>query len=191
MKKKLFLLATITICTALFAMGTLAYTPVDGQAHNVITTGNVQIAIKESRVTTSGALEAYPSTAIPAMPATSASKIAQVENTGKADAYVRAKYDVKVTSSTGAALQWDAKAIDTTGRDQKWVNGNDGWYYYTDIVKAKNLTEPLFTEVVFNGPNMGNEYQGSSVQVNVYAQAVQAANQNADDVSKVKGWPAE
>lgn len=186
MKKKIFLLATITICTALFAMGTLAYTPTDGQAHNVITTGNVQIAIKESRVTTSGALEAYPSTAIPAMPATSASKIAQVENTGKADAYVRAKYDVTVKSSTGAALQWDSKAIDTTGRDQKWEKNSDGWYYYTDVVKAGDITEPLFEEVVFNGLNMGNEYQGCSVDVNVKAQAVQAKNNDSR-----LGWPSE
>ena len=52
------------------------------------------------------------------------------------------------------------------------------------------MTKPLFTEVVFDGPNMTNEYQNCTVEVIVTAQAVQSAN-NGEAVLTADGWPEE
>ena len=39
-------------------------------------------------------------------------------------------------------------------------------------------------------PRMGNEYQNCTVNINIYAQAVQTANNNPEGgVTEVKGWP--
>ena len=39
-----------------------------------------------------------------------------------------------------------------------WVE-DGGWYYYNSVLSAGDVTEPLFSEVVFYGPSMTNEYQ--------------------------------
>lgn len=47
MKRKLLLLSVLAICVATLAAGTLAYFSANGTARNVITTGNVSIAVEE------------------------------------------------------------------------------------------------------------------------------------------------
>ena len=47
MKRKLLILSVLAICIATLAAGTLAYFTSEGKAHNVITTGGVEIAVAE------------------------------------------------------------------------------------------------------------------------------------------------
>ena len=47
MKRKLLILSVLVICIATLAAGTLAYFTSEGTAHNVITTGGVEIAVQE------------------------------------------------------------------------------------------------------------------------------------------------
>ena len=48
-------------------------------------------------------------------------------------------------------------------------------------------TDVLFDEVHFDGPTMGNAYQGCEVNIIVSAQAVQVAN-NGATVQEAAGW---
>ena len=47
MKRKVLALAVVTICLAIIASGTLAYFTAEETAHNVITSGNINIEIVE------------------------------------------------------------------------------------------------------------------------------------------------
>ena len=47
MKRKLLILSVLTILLAILAANTLAYFTADTAAHNVITTGNVDIVLNE------------------------------------------------------------------------------------------------------------------------------------------------
>ena len=47
MKRKLLILSVLAICVAALATGTLAYFTAEGKAHNVTTTGGVDIAVRE------------------------------------------------------------------------------------------------------------------------------------------------
>ena len=47
MKRKLLILSVLAICVAIVAAGTLAYFTAEDTAHNVITTGGVDIELKE------------------------------------------------------------------------------------------------------------------------------------------------
>lgn len=47
MKRKLLILSVLAICIATLAAGTLAYFTSEGKAHNVITTGGVEITVQE------------------------------------------------------------------------------------------------------------------------------------------------
>lgn len=197
MKRKLLLMASLAICVATIATGTLAYFNAEDKAHNVITTNGISIAIEEWQKTDGGALEEYPKDEpIKVMPGTVVSKIATVRNL-QAESYIRAKIEVvfsKGSPSNAMELSEEtlARLVTVEINDDDWVRkaGDTEWWYYKDSVKTGDVTTPLFEEVRFSGPNMTNEYQNCKIEVNVSAEAVQAANNKASATNAL-GWPTE
>lgn len=181
MKRKLLILSVLAICIATVAAGSLAFFTSEGKAHNVITTGGVEIAISEW---------ADEERTVPfedltgAMPGATVTKIAEVKNTGASDAWVRVKVEKNITLSGEGTPDTDLAELDLNTAD--WTE-KDGYYYYTRVLKPGEVTAPVFTAVTFNA-EMGNEYQNATATVDVSAQAVQTAN-NGDTATDAMGWP--
>ena len=137
----------------------------------------------------------YPDDPISVMPGVTVIKIATIKNL-EAEAYIRAKFEVVITREDGSAMELSpetlASIISLTMNGEDWLrkDGDGEWWYYADAVAAGASTEAFFTEVVFDGPNMTNEYQNCTVEVIVKAQGVQTAN-NGDSALEAAGWPAE
>ena len=192
MKKKLLLLAVVAICAAILASGTLAYFTSADQVHNVITSGAVDIQIEEWQDEIGNP---YPDEPIEVMPGVTVSKIATIKN-WEAEAYIRAKFEVVITDANGNEMQIAPETLASmitltmNGEDWQSKDGDGEWWYYNDPVKTGESTEAFFTEVVFDGPNMTNEYQNCTAQVIVTAQGVQTANNGASAL-EAAGWPAE
>ena len=184
MKRKLLILSVLAICVAIVAAGTLAYFTSEGKAHNVITTGGVEIAVQEwadeEKKTPFEDLEGI-------MPGMTVTKIAEIKNTGAADAWIR----VLVTKSIQLAGEGtpDAGLVELDLNLTDWTQGEDGYLYYNKALKPGEVTAPIFTTVTFN-VTMGNEYQNAAATVDVAAQAVQTAN-NGETVMEAQGWPAD
>ena len=182
MKRRALILSALALLAALFAAGTIAYFTAEGQAHNVITTGGVDIAVQEWADEDKTQPFQDPTGV---MPGTTVTKIAEVKNTGAADAWVR----VQVTQS----IQRDKELYPNDGlvtldyNTTDWTQGEDGYFYYNKVLKPGEVTEPIFTNVAFSG-TMDNAYQGAQVVVDVAAQAVQTAH-NGSTVTDAKGWP--
>lgn len=182
MKRRVLILSALALLAALFAAGTIAYFTAEGQAHNVITTGGVDIAVQEWADEDKTQPFQDPTGV---MPGTTVTKIAEVKNTGAADAWVR----VQVTQS----IQRDKELYPNDGlvtldyNTTDWTRGEDGYFYYNKVLKPGEVTEPIFTNVAFSGA-MDNAYQGAQVVVDVAAQAVQTAH-NGSTVTDAKGWP--
>lgn len=189
MKKRIFALAVVMSCLSILASTTLAYFTDIGTARNVITSGGVGIEVVEQQLV-NGTLQPYPSQPIPVMPAATVSKIVSVRSTGQA-AWVRVNYTLTVYDADGKEMEIPAdelnRVIVITPDSSNWTL-KDGWWYYTDAVKAGDMTKPLFDEVVFSGPDMDNKYQSCTVVIDVTAQAVQQAN-NGSTVMEALGWP--
>lgn len=183
MKKKLLILSVLVICIATLAGGTIAYFTSEYTAHNVITTGGVEIELlewaDEDKKTPFEDLDGV-------MPGTTVTKIVEVKNTGSAPAWVRVSVEKSITLANGNQAD-STSFVEVNINDKDWTNGNDGYYYYNEKLDAGETTKPLFTSVTFNA-GMGNEYQNSTATVDVYAQAVQSAN-NGTDVFSATGWP--
>ena len=192
MKKKLLLLASVAICVAILASGTLAYFTSEDQVHNVITTNAVNIEIEEWQEEIGNP---YPDDPIEVMPGATVSKIATIKNL-EAEAYIRAKFEVVITRADQTVMELSsetlASIITLTMNGEDWLrkDGDGEWWYYNAPVKTDESTEAFFTEVVFDGPNMTNEYQNCTVEVIVKAQGVQTAN-NGDSAIEAAGWPVE
>lgn len=195
MKKRILLLAAVVLCVSTFATGTLAYFTSEKKVHNVITSGAVDIEIEEWQKKGEDLVPYPKEEPIKVMPGTTVSKIATIKNTD-AESYIRAKFEVVITGSDGNVMELSpetlASIVSVTVNGEKWLrkDGDGIWWYYADAVASGTSTEAFFSEVVFDGPNMTNEYQNCKVEVIVKAQAVQTAN-NHKDVLKAEGWPVE
>ena len=181
MKRKLLILSVLAICVAILAAGSLAYFTSEGKAHNVITSGGVEIAVQEwadeGRTTPFEDLTGV-------MPDTTVTKIAEIKNTGASAAWVRVKVE-KAIKLTGGGIP-DVSMVQLDVNTTDWTE-KDGYFYYTKALKPGEITAPIFTAVTFKA-DMGNEYQNATATVDVSAQAVQTAN-NGDTVMDAKGWP--
>ena len=191
MKKRIFALAVVLICLSILASTTLAYFTDTGTTRNVITSDGIDIAIEEWQETPAGLIP-YPSQPIMVMPSVSVSKIVTVCNQD-AQSFVRAKLELSLKDSAGKEMEITSetmeKIIHLTMNAQDWTE-KDGWWYYGSAVNTGEATKPLMTGVSFDGINMTNEYQKCTLEIHVYAQAVQAAN-NGNTVMEAAGWPED
>jgi len=183
MKKKILLAAILVICLSILATGTLAYFTADGTARNVITSGFVDIELIEKHIGEDGTEVDFPGEISGVMPGCSVSKIVSVKNTG-AESWIRVHVEKIVTAADGSVLSGDLITFQVD--ETKWLF-KDGYYYYRLPVATGASTDILFDEVFFDGA-MGNEYQGCTTEIVVYAQAVQTAN-NGTTVEEAAGWP--
>ena len=188
MKRKLLLLSVMVICIAIAAVGTLAFFNSDAVAHNVITTGGVDIELHEY-----ADAEKNPFTdKTGVMPGMTVTKIAEVENTGASAAWVRVKLKPAIELADDAVLP-DGFTVNTglvkpDVNTDDWTEGEDGYFYYKEALKPGETTAPVLNSVTFDVA-MGNEYQGATATVDIVAQAVQVAN-NGKTVMDAQGWPA-
>ncbi len=193
MKKKLLFLGTVVICLSILASGTIAYFTAEGTAHNVITTGGIDIAIIEKTESEDGTLVDFPEDGLSGiMPGYAVSKIVSVKNTGLNEAWIRVRVEQNILAEDGMELPLlvneTIPAMSFAIDDEKWMQ-KDGWYYYHAPVLPENVTDILFEEVRF-APEMGNEYAGCTTNISIFAQAVQTAN-NGGTVLEAVGWPTE
>ena len=191
MKKKMLSLALMTIFISLMALGSAAYFTVEGRATNIITTGTVDMELREMQLV-GGEEIPYPTETITGvMPGRSVSKIPYIVGAeGTQPFYTRVKVDVTVTVNgqpDEAGLQYVAPNYDT----ENWEQDVEGWWYYKGEVKADEKVA-LFTEVAF-APEMPNEYQNCTVTVSISAQATQVKNNPVPEAgyTAIVGWPAE
>lgn len=191
MKKKLFILASLIICLTTVATGTLAYFTAEDQAHNVITSGKVNIDLIETTINEDGTESPFEDL-IGIMPGTSVSKVVRVTNTGDASAYIRIAVDKDILLASGVDedVYLDLISINyNIGSDADEWTFKEGYYYYNSPLDAGDTTKPLFTEVTFD-KTMGNKYQEATTEIDVKAYATQSAN-NGRSALEAKGWPEE
>lgn len=63
-----------------------------------------------------------------------------------------------------------------------WVEGKDGYYYFTEPVDPENLTDYLLERVsVKEGAEIPREAEGGYLQINVLADAIQAEGSTTED----------
>ena len=182
--RRYVLLAALALCcVALLASGTLAYFTAQKTAYNVITTGALEMELREE--TTGG--KPFPKEGITGvMPGTAVDKKVYVVNRGSVDFYARIAIKKVIADAEGRedTLNFEHILLDLNTAD--WTE-KDGYYYYNRALKPGEQTEPLFNTVSF-GTKLGNEYMDARVEIIIDAQAVQSRN-NTDSALTAAGWP--
>lgn len=174
MKKKLVLLSTAVILVAMMVVGgTLAYFTADDAATNVFTVGNVKIDLTEPLWEANLDGNEMLENIYPGMPIT---KDPMVTNIGDNPAFVRVKVEIPTFSPDGSSTTMPLFTIGTLGAN--WVDGGDGYYYYTASLASGEATSKLFEVVTLTTEldiHNGDSPLESNVQeINIVAEAVQA-----------------
>ncbi len=182
-KRRILIIALILCLIAVGATGTAAYFSAETKAHNVITSGGVDLEIHEWA--NDDKTEEFPDDGVDnVVPATSVTKIVEIENTGSAGAWIRISVVKAVQLASGEAGDPDLLELDINTED--WTE-QDGWYYYNNILQPGETTPALFTSVAF-APEMDNSYQEATATIDIDAQAVQSDN-NGTTALEATGWP--
>ena len=101
MKRKFLILSVLAILVAILAANTLAYFTADAKAHNVITSGGVDIVLNEWA--NEDRTEPFEDrTGV--MPGTKVTKIVEISNTGTAPVWVRAQVQLDVYGADEESL---------------------------------------------------------------------------------------
>lgn len=191
MKKKFMYIAAIVICLSIISSGTLAFFTAEDTATNVITSGDVEIKVLEQQLV-DGVLSSYPQQSINIMPGTSVSKIVTVQSMAQ-PAWLRIKCVFTVYNAEGEEMDVDQSELGKMilfEADQSYWTLKDGWWYYSKPISAGETSKPFFEEIEFSGPDIGNDYQGSTLKIDVKAQAVQIAH-NGTTALEALGWPED
>ncbi len=191
MKKRIAYLAMLCILLTMFMNSTLAYFTAEETARNVISSGAVAVELVEKQLV-DNELVNYPESPISVMPGTQVSKIVYAKNLDQ-PAWIRIAYTVTVLDADGKEMDIPAdelgRIMDLNEDSLNWTYA-DGWWYHNQALAAGEESKPLFTQVLFSGPEMTNKYQSCTIAIDVTAQAVQQVH-NGDTVMDAAGWPTD
>jgi len=172
-KKRLLSIAVVLMGLAILSMGTLAYFTDEATAHNIITSGDVNIELKEW----ADAEKTKPFEKVDGvMPGETVTKIVEVANIGTGDAWVRMKVTKEIQGPLNSAKEAD-ELLTLVNIGDQWEL-QDGYYYYKEPLKAKATSQPLF-EAVKLETSMNDRFQSSTVKIDVTAEAIQSDNMGA------------
>lgn len=188
MKKKIAIGAVLVLCLSMLIYSTIAYFNTADTARNVITAGDIKIELQETAIRDGEEILFEQSQErFNVMPGQDVSKIVRVKNTGSNPAYIRVEVQKAIALAADAQGDVDLDLISLDFDSEKWILGNDGFYYYDQPLAPGETTAALFRNVKFD-TGMGNMYQGSTATIKVTAEATQVKN-NCDTVFDAAGWP--
>jgi alternate signal-mediated exported protein len=211
MKRKIALAASAVVLAALLITGgTLAWFTDEQTATNIVTTGNVKIALHDSATDIewdgSSAVTDPVSDFAPVggiVPSETVGKFVTVKNTGDNDAYVRIQIVpvwYKTVEGTLVELTENEKGLagideDGIGVDSiaYTVNGTDwtardedGYYIYKGILTSGQTAPTLLSAVTFNSL-LDNRIADLTVKIEIKAEAIQSDNMTGYDYETVWG----
>lgn len=194
MKKKVLLSMLCLSIMAVTSYNTVAYFIADVRTTNIVTMPSLDLDLNEMMKNGTELVEYPVDTIQGVMPGRTISKIPYINNTGDEDFYTRVYIKTHIYDSAGNEINPEEEIININIDHENWVTDENiaNWYYYKNIVKSgTNQVLAPFTKVKFS-EDMGNEYKNAKVEIEVYAQAVQAKNNEVDlskqSILEVQGW---
>ncbi len=168
-------------------------------AENVITYGSLQMVLHEKDET--GAeipLRGAPVLRLNDTPTQTVKREITVENTCQEDMYLRMRLSIGGTSADGKTFTLsDGEADYAANEAGGWQKAgqDDGWYYYTAVLRPGETTASLLREdkLLFHTGVIAGTHPNQPISLSVEVQAVQSVHnpEGRTDVFAAQGWPEE
>lgn len=173
MKKKLLAMCMVVCLSAVAVVGgTMAYFTDSADKTNTFTVGNVNIDLTEPKWDEQGsedAPEAYPGEAL--------AKDPTVTNDGANPCFVRIQVTGWDCLKDAGLITYRTDYVDNK-LGNNWVEGKDGYFYYTGVLEAGATTDALFDQIVIP-TGLTNGDATTEYNLVVKAEAVQAQGAKA------------
>lgn len=181
-KKKIICIAAALMLIAVLSAGvTLAAFTASKETLNVVTFGNVHIALVDD----------YTKPEAGVMPGQTVQKTVSAKNTGSNTAFVRLKLTKSWWDNGQMREELDPSYInlDFSNAD-KWVEGADGYYYYQLPLKPGETAESLIDSFSLPKAWDMDGYTNLDGHIDARAEAVQSENftPQLNDEGKITGW---
>lgn len=154
--------AALALAAALCAGGTLAGWRTSSTVTNHISTATVQ-----------GIVEEKYEQGQTITPGQTVEKCVWVKNTGTASSLVRAKVVIDWDDETAADMD-ATDCVFPAYNTADWTQGEDGYWYYNDIVEPNQCSTALFESFTVS-PNLTNELAGRTGHIGVTMELLQAS----------------
>lgn len=178
-KRRMAVLSLAVILTALFTQPSLAYYTTIGRATNVVTSGDIQLAIHERMGN-----GVFPENGVFVIPGDKVEKEVTIQNVCSHPFWLRVKL---VKGSNSAEVSPEAlQILDLNLED--WEVREDGYYYYKRALLPNETTAPLIKSVQIEGSLIDQHDVGTALTLTVKAEAVQSEH-NAAVPWQASGWP--
>lgn len=185
--KKIVLIGILTVlCLALVVGVTFAYNTSEQEGIQVITMGEMKIAAIQTAIPEGKTAPEPFEGGYSIFPGKSYSWIFEVENRCDYDAWIRVSVEKVIMLAENVDGKPDPDLISLNLDFAKWEY-KDGYFYYKEVLKPGEKTEPLSKGFTFD-KSAGNMYQNSVAKLNAHAYAVQVKN-NGSTVFEAAGWP--
>lgn len=157
MKKKVIGISSILIFTILIAVGvSFAHFTSKDSVVNVFNTGNIDIEVDETVDDSKNIKQVW------------------IENKGPNDCLVRVSIIPRWVDKDGNPTTGDINMIELGfNKSNNWLQGSDGFYYYTHKLESGGTTSNLL-ETVKVKDNIPDEYKFMTLKIDVKSEAVQA-----------------
>lgn len=166
MKKKIISIALVVAMIAIIAAGSFAYFTDNEVKNNEFTVGKVDITLTEPNWDKTGYVDA--DTVYAGEPLAKDPTVTVDEKSNPC--FVRVKVDGLDQFGDKGKITYRTDYV--TGKlGENWVDGNDGYFYYTKVLEAGQTTDALFDQVVMPTGLTGDE---DAKDIVVTAEAVQA-----------------
>ena len=179
MKKKALLTMSVALLLAVVVGTTLAYI--------LTNTDSVENTFKPSKVSCAVVEDGGDPVAAGTHNTGTEKKDVQIKNTGDTDAYIRVAVVVNWMNEDGTKV-WATKPVAGEDKDYTisynlsngWIDGGDGYYYYTQPVDPGDMTNILITSATQNatGPK-GTDGTQYYLSIEIVASAIQADGMGA------------
>ena len=105
-------------------------------------------------------------------------KLVKIQNNSTGPALIRVSIQKRWENNDGTSWAGNTDFINlnfSNNKNNLWIDGKDGYFYYNKILEKSGLTDPLLDSVNLNIPGeLSNLYKGKRVTVDVDVEAVQA-----------------
>lgn len=105
-------------------------------------------------------------------------KLVKIQNNSTGPALIRVSIQKRWENNDGTSWAGNTDFINlnfSNNKNNLWIDGKDGYFYYNKILEKSGLTDPLLDSVNLNIPSeLSNLYKGKRVTIDVDVEAVQA-----------------
>ena len=107
----------------------------------------------------------------------------KIQNTGNVPAYIRAAVVVNWVNKDGNVCAGTHEAFTLPALGEKWIQGDDGYYYYSDPVEPNATTGNLFASEI----TMSTAADGCRLQIEIIGSAIQSEGTGAANAQEAWG----